>query len=103
MIVLRILGYLLLLAGITALGVEILHSLEAGEWTILTGGEIWARIDRESLRATQVGIERHLGIPFLWDPILLNIILAPAWLVLGLPGLILILLARRRRSRRMFS
>ncbi|PJK29585.1 hypothetical protein [Minwuia thermotolerans] len=102
MIVLRILGYLLLLAGITALGVEILNSLEAGEWAILSAGEIWARIDRESLRATQVGLERYIH-PYLWDPIMLNIVLAPAWLVLGLPGLILILLARRRRSRRMFS
>lgn len=102
MIVLRILGYVLLLAGITALGAEVLNSIEAGAWTILTGGEIWARIDLPSLNALQAGLERHID-PFLWDPILLNILLAPAWLVLGLPGLILILVARRRRSRRMFS
>jgi hypothetical protein len=102
MILVRLIGYVLLLAGIAALGAEIYRSLEAGHWVLLPFGEIWATIDIESLNIVQAGLERHVH-PLLWDPVLLSIVLAPAWLVLGLPGLILILIARQRRRRRMFS
>lgn len=102
MIVVRIIGYILLLSALAAAGAEILQSMEAGYWDKVQVGDIWAAIDHHSLQQTQVGLERYVD-PFLWDPILLNIVLAPAWLILGVPGLLLILLARRSRRPRMFS
>lgn len=102
MSVLRIIGYVLLLAGIVALGFEIVQSLEAGRWILLTLGQVWAAIDRVSLNMVQVGLERYIH-PFLWDPVFLTVLLWPAWLVFGVLGGLLIALGRRRRSKRMFS
>lgn len=102
MILLRIIGYLLLFLAIAALGAEILTSVQAGEWVSLAVGDVWADIDRESIGLVQVGLERYVH-PFLFDPILLTILLWPAWLVAGIPALVILLLARRRRQRRMFT
>jgi len=102
MILLRIFGYLLLFLAIAALGAEILMSVQAGEWVSLAVGDVWAEIDRESIGLVQVGLERYVH-PYLFDPILLNILLWPAWLVAGVPAILILLLARRRRQRRMFT
>ncbi|MDF1733553.1 MAG: hypothetical protein P1U49_18775 [Minwuia sp.] len=102
MILLRIIGYLLLFLAIAALGAEILMSVQAGEWVSLAVGDVWAQIDRESIGLVQVGLERYVH-PYLFDPILLTILLWPSWLVAGVPALLILLLARRRRQRRMFT
>lgn len=102
MILLRIIGYLLLFLAIAALGAEILMSVQAGEWVALAVGDVWAEIDRNSISLVQAGLERHVH-PYLFDPILLTILLWRAWLVAGIPALVILLLARRRRQRRMFT
>ena len=102
MILLRIIGYLLLFLAIAALGAEILMSVQAGEWVSLAVGDVWAEVDRESIGLVQVGLQRYVH-PYLFDPILLTILLWPAWLVAGVPALVILLLARRRRQRRMFT
>lgn len=103
-VVVRVFGYLLLLTGLAALGAEILKSLETGAWTPVPLGQRWTDIfGFQSLQAIQVGLERHLGIPFLWDPVVQGVFEAPAWVPLCVLGLILIVFARRRRQRRMFS
>ncbi|MDF1721173.1 MAG: hypothetical protein P1U65_10905 [Minwuia sp.] len=102
MIFFRLLGYLLLFLAIAALGAEILTSVQAGEWIVLTAGDVWAEIDRESIGLVQVGLERYVH-PFLFDPLLLTVLLWPAWAVAGVPALLILVLARRRRQRRMFT
>ena len=102
MILVRIFGYLLLFLALAALGAEILTSVQAGEWVSLTVGDVWAMIDRESIGLAQVGLERYVH-PFLFDPLLLTLLLWPAWAVAGVPALLILLLARRRRQRRMFT
>ena len=102
MILLRIIGYLLLFLAIAALGAEILMSVQAGEWVSLAVGDVWAEVDRESIGLVQVGLERYVH-PYLFDPILLTVLLWTAWLVAGVPALVILLLARRRRQRRMFT
>lgn len=102
MILVRIFGYLLLFLALAALGAEILTSVQAGEWISLTVGDVWAMVDRESIGLVQVGLERYVH-PFLFDPLLLTLLLWPAWAVAGVPALLILLLARRRRQRRMFT
>lgn len=102
MMLIRILGYVLLLAGVVALGAEILRSLEAGYWQSLPLGEVWYGLDRGSLNGIQVLLERYLW-DYLWDPVLLTVLLLPAWAVLGVPGLLILAFARRQRRKRMFS
>lgn len=103
MFIFRIIGYLLLLAGLVALGAELLWSLEAGAWTPIALGQQWVEFfGFSSLQSIQVGLERYVH-PFLWNPIMQSVFEAPAWLPFIVLGLVIILLARRRRRRRMFG
>jgi hypothetical protein len=69
------------------------HVAKVGDW--------WSYLDRNSLLLLQPAIERHVE-PFvgqwLWDPVVLTILTSPAWLVLGILGLVLLLLGRKRTA-----
>jgi len=102
-IIVRIFGYLLLLTGLAALGAEILKSLEAGAWTPVALGQRWIDLfGFQSMQSIQVGLQRYVH-PDLWSYVVQPVFEAPAWIPLGVLGLILIVFARRRRQRRMFS
>ncbi|WP_169569496.1 hypothetical protein [Sneathiella limimaris] len=78
-------------------GSELLLSLRAGEWTPQLLGQLWFELHPESLNLTQAIIQRYL-IPQLWDPVVVEILLWPAWLVFAIPGVALLLLFRQRAN-----
>jgi len=96
MIVGRVFGWLLVGLGLAILAWEALTWFRIGTWHLLAAGELWFRLDRESLNVTQTVIQRYL-LPFLWDPTMQTLLLLPAWAVFAGPGLLLIWLCRRRR------
>jgi hypothetical protein len=89
MIVGRAIGWLLLAAALGAVGFEIFAAVQAGEWRPVAAGELWFRLDPASLNGAQAGIQRHVA-PWLWDPVITWILLAPAWTVLAAPGALLL-------------
>ncbi len=97
MVVGRVLGWLLIVLAVAMAGHEGISSLDAGAYDKLAFGELWAKIDIASLNLIQAGIQRHLW-PWLWDVVILNIILLPAWVVLGVPGIALALAFRKRNG-----
>jgi hypothetical protein len=99
MMVLRLIGWLLLGAALLCAGGEALASLQAGQWAPTAAGELWFRLDPSSLNLSQAVIQRYVA-PWLWDPAIVTVLLAPAWVVLGLPGLLLSRLCRGARGRR---
>ena len=102
MIVGRVLGRILFALAFMALGAEIVRSLEAGAWTPLALGELWSRIDSDSLNLVQAGIQRNI-LPELWDPVLLTVLLWPGWLAPAVLASVLLLLFRKRGGRRLFA
>ncbi len=62
-------------------------------------GELWSRIDANSLGLVQVVLERYIWPP-LWDPVLFSLLLLPAIVVPAVPGLALLLLCHMRVKRR---
>jgi hypothetical protein len=77
-------------------------------WQLVAGGragfskvgDIWYAIHPTSLQLLQPAIERHIEPrvgQWLWDPVMLTILTAPAWLVLAIIGAILMLIGWRRR------
>ena len=91
----RIVGWSLLLLAAAALGWEIIVWGLTGQYETRLPGQIWAAIDRPSLNLTQAVVQRYI-LPELWDFVLLPILLAPLWLVLAVPGLLLAVLCRYR-------
>ena len=92
----RVFGWALLLLAALAAIADAVRWGRTGVWRSETLGGLWAQYDVAGLNLVQAGIQRHVA-PWLWDDALLPALLAPAWLVPGLAGLILAALFRRRR------
>ncbi len=95
MIVGRVIGWLLIVLAVATAGHEGITSLDAGAYDILAFGELWAKIDIASLNLVQAVVQRHIW-PFLWDGVILNLLLLPAWAVLSVPGIVMVLAFRVR-------
>jgi len=99
MIIIRVLGVLLLAGAVIAGVLQFQMWSDTGRFTPLALGQLWYNIDPPSLNIAQAAIERHVWPP-LWDPVILTILRWPAWLVLGVPGVVFMALPRHRRQRR---
>ena len=100
---LRLLGMILCAAAIAAGAYDAVALLTGRADHAAMLGDWWSYLHRNSLLLLQPAIERHIEPhvgQWLWDPLVLAILTAPAWLVLGTPGLTLLLLGRRRAPRR---
>jgi len=94
----RIIGWALLAIGLMLIGSELLASLNAGEWAPQLLGQLWFEFDSESLNFTQAIIQRYL-LPQLWDPVIIELLLWPAWVVFIVPGIVLSFIFRKRTNR----
>jgi hypothetical protein len=99
MVLLRIIGWALIGAALLCAGGEALASFQAGQWSPTAAGELWFRLDPFSLNLSQAVIQRYVAA-WLWDPAIVTVLLAPAWIVLGLPGAALTRVGRSLRARR---
>lgn len=95
MALLRVLGWLLLLAGLIVLGRDLIALREAAQFSPLSLYALWYEIARSSLYRLEA-----LLAPYLWRMLSLGLRVWAAPVLL-LPGLILLWLGRKRsRGRR---
>jgi hypothetical protein len=95
----RILGWLLIALALLALGGDGLRWLETGMIGLIGLGDFWSRLDPPTYNLLQT-IGRDYLPPVLWDPGLATVLRWPAAAVLGLLGILLLLLFRRRTPKR---
>ncbi len=98
----RLLGLLFLALACLAAGAELVRSLEAAAWDPLALGQLWFDVHPPSLNLMQALVQRYLH-PAAWDPVMVEVLQAPAWIVTGAIGIVLRLIFRRRRPRRIFG
>ena len=95
----RIIGWVLLALALVLVGHEALNALEGEGYNLIALGELWFHLDQAmgtaSLNVSQAFIQRYVWA-WLWEGIIQNILSAPAWLVLGLPGMALTWACRDR-------
>ena len=101
MITFRILGVWLVLFALVALAVDATKSLASSTLMWTSFSDQWLALHPESFDATQVFVETQL-YPWLWDPVLVTIFNAPAWIVLGGLGILLYWIGRKRPPSRVF-
>ncbi len=100
MIVGRVIGWLVLLAGVSVLTRDVIVWIETKTWAPVAFGQLWYQFNRSSLNLVQAVIQRYLS-PFLWNPIILKILLCWAFAVLIVLGAAILFLARSRPPRRL--
>jgi len=91
----RTLGLILIFIAIVVGVLDLIGSYNGGDFTLTDVGSLWYSTHPGSLQLLQPAIARHIS-PFLWDPIMITILLWPVTSALGLPGLIIFLLTRQK-------
>ncbi len=102
MIICRSVAILFLLAALGLFAYEIVGAISGGGYDLIAGGELWADIHANSLVGFGALIEKNIS-PWLWGEIIVPILLAPAWAIAVVPGLVLAILCRSRRKKQAFS
>jgi hypothetical protein len=96
----RIFGWIFVLLALGAIAYEVMAAMNSeGGWRMIALGEMWFKLHPPSLNAAQAGIQRYVA-PWLWEPGITTILLWPGWLVFGVPGVLAVILCRRRRGHR---
>ena len=98
MIVGRVIGWIILLAGGAVLVRDLLVWIDTKHWAPVALGQLWYQLNRSSLNLVQAVVQRYIH-PFLWDPIIVSILLSWAFAVLMLLAALLLVLFRRRARR----
>ncbi len=85
----RYIGWALLLGAFGAAAAEVLAPPRPGNISLFTSAlDLWYTAWPGSLVFTQIRVERVA--PFLWDPLAVNLLTLPGWVLLGLPGAVLL-------------
>ena len=98
MIVGRLIGWVAFLAGAAVLVRDGLVWINTKHWAPIALGQLWYQLDRSSLNLVQAVTQRYIH-PFLWDPIIVTILLSWAFAVLMIVGVLLLVVFRKRVRR----
>jgi hypothetical protein len=91
----RLIGWIIFLAGVSVLVRDALVWIDTKRWTPMALGQLWYDLNRSSLNLVQAVVQRYLH-PFLWDPIIVSILLCWAFAVLMVIGLAILAVSHRR-------
>ena len=94
----RWIGRLLIALALLALGGDLRIWIDGGAFDLIPLGALWGKISLPSQNLVQAVLERYIH-PYLWNPILLEILQWPAVYDFAVPGIVFAFLFRRRRPR----
>lgn len=94
----RGLGVLIFAASFIALIADGIRSLASDALVLTPLGQTWFQLMPGSLNLLQAVVQRYLH-PYIWDPIIVTVLLWPTFAVGGVLGILLMLAGRRRRRR----
>ncbi|MEC8622263.1 MAG: hypothetical protein VXY05_04015 [Pseudomonadota bacterium] len=93
MLIIRLIGWIFVLAALIVLLIELRFWLSSGEWELIPIGQLWYQLHAESLNIAQAIIQRYLH-PSVWDPWIVAILLTPGWPTFSTIGAVIIILCR---------
>jgi hypothetical protein len=98
-LVLVTIGCILLALGVAILCYDLVQWGLSGAFEFIDVGLLWFSVHPGSLQLAEPAIARHIH-PFLWHPVMSSILLVPAFVVFGVPGVILLYLTRKHAGPR---
>lgn len=95
---LRALGWIA--AGLAAvlLTYDLIRLIQTGGFGPIAFGELWFMLHPTSLQLAEPAVSRYLH-PFLWHPVIVTVLTAPAFVVFGVLAALLFLGGRRPKRR----
>jgi hypothetical protein len=99
MIVGRVIGWVLLLAGLVVLARDLLGWLDTGVFAPVALGQLWFDLSPGSLNLVQAVVQRYIH-PALWEPGITSVLFLWASPFLLVLGMLLLVLCRRRGNER---
>lgn len=102
----RFIGLWLIAGALVALVVDAAKSIAASALTVTQLGPAWYGASPSSLIAVQAFVEGTIEAQvgdWLWDPVIMWLLMLPTWLVLGTVGFLLTYLGRHRHRRHAFA
>jgi hypothetical protein len=91
----RFVGLWLLAGAFVALIIDGTRSIAASRLILTPLAEAWYALHAASVQALQAWMERSLPA-WVWDPVAINVLSTPLWVVLAIVGILFILIGRRR-------
>ena len=91
----RLIGWVFFLAGLAVLVRDAFVWTETKQWAPIALGQLWYNLSPSSLNLVQAVVQRYIH-PFLWDPIIVTVLLWWAFAVLMVLGLLILALPDRR-------
>jgi hypothetical protein len=91
----RLIGWIVFLAGAAVLARDVFVWIDTKHWAPIALGQLWFDLNRSSLNLVQAVVQRYIH-PFLWDPIIVTVLLWWAFAVLMVLGLLILALSGRR-------
>jgi ABC-type Fe3+ transport system permease subunit len=91
----RFTGLWLLAGAFVSLVIDGNRSIAAGRVMLTAFGEGWYALNPASLDSTRSWVEAYLP-GWLWNPVILSVLLTPIWIVLAAFGAILVFVGRKR-------
>src|ERR1700740_3493373 len=95
----RLIGWIFFLAGSAVLARAGFGWIGPKHWAPIPLGQLWFALDHSSLNLVQAVVQRYIH-PFLWDPIIVTVLLWWAFAVLMVLGLVILALSGKRAQTR---
>lgn len=99
---LRFLAGCFLLVAVIAAVDDVTRSLAAGRPTVTAAAEHWAKLSPATFDNARSGVQRHTH-RLVWDYGVREVLRMPSWALLGIIGLVLAYVGRRRRRVNIFA
>ena len=93
---LRFIGLICLAAGFILLIYDGTKSIAGNRLFLTSVRTLWEQINAGSLARIEPTIQSYVG-GFLWDPLMVTILAAPSWGLLGVIGIFFLLLGRKKK------
>ena len=94
--IIRGLGILVLVLALVVLNRDVNKTLDEAALHVTKVGDLWYAVHPTSLQLLQPAIERHVA-EWLWNPVILSVLTAPACLVFAVLGAVLMVLGRKKK------
>jgi len=98
----RFVGLWLIAGALVALVVDAAKTIAVSTLTVTQLGPTWYALSPSTLLAAQQFVQRRIEAyvgAWLWDPLIMWVLMLPTWLVFAALGFLLAYLGRRRRRR----